>query len=216
MKNKTGLSAAVTSRNTFKRKFSFMELYRSFVHVPKAAYYFMKNNKNKTLDPQFLERLQLAVTEVNGCAACSYQHTKMALQMGMSNEEISAFLTGSDAFIQESEARAIVFAQHFADSRGFPKQYAFEAIQEEYGESESQIIMSALQLMLTGNIYGLPFSAFLARLKGQPYDNSSLTYEIFMLLGGFLILPIALLHGLIRSLLGFKNYKLDNRPEEEN
>ena len=45
----------------------------------------------------------------------------MALRQGMSNEEISSFLSGGDDFIQPEEAKAIIFAQHFADSKGFPK-----------------------------------------------------------------------------------------------
>ncbi|MFC0273464.1 carboxymuconolactone decarboxylase family protein [Metabacillus herbersteinensis] len=33
----------------------------------------------------------LAVTEVNGCEFCSYSHTKIALEQGMSQEEIKCF-----------------------------------------------------------------------------------------------------------------------------
>lgn len=36
--------------------------------------------KKKIVNKDFVERLQLAVTEVNGCAACSYAHTYMALK----------------------------------------------------------------------------------------------------------------------------------------
>ena len=49
----------------------------------------------------------LAVTEVNGCAACSYAHTTFALREGMSNEEISSFLAGADDYIQPEEAKAL-------------------------------------------------------------------------------------------------------------
>lgn len=34
----------------------------------------------------------------------------------MSNEEIISFLSGGEAFILPEEAKAILFAQHFADS----------------------------------------------------------------------------------------------------
>ena len=98
MKKKESLSASVTLRNEFKRKFSLLELYRSFVFVPRAMRQLVKNRKTKLIDPHFIERLQLAVTEVNGCAACSYQHTQITLAQGMSNEEITSFLSGSDDY----------------------------------------------------------------------------------------------------------------------
>ncbi len=107
----------VHTKITFKRKFNFREMYQAFVFVPRAIAYMIENKKHKIVDPYFIERLQLAVTEVNGCAACSYQHTKMALSQGMSNEEISSFLSGKDDFIKPQEAKAIIFAQHFADSK---------------------------------------------------------------------------------------------------
>ena len=136
------------------------------------------NQKRELVDPKFLRRLQLAVTEVNGCAACSYQHTKLALREGMSNEEILSFLSGGDTFIKPEEAKAILFAQHFAESRGYPKQYAYASIVEEYGAEQARIILSAVQVMIAGNMYGIPYSAFQSRLKGTPFKGSSLFYEL--------------------------------------
>lgn len=186
-------------RDEFKRKFSPGELYRSFVHIPRAISILAGNNRSKLVDKQFIERVQLAVTEVNGCAACSYQHTKMALQLGMSNEEISSFLSGGVDFIRPEEAKGIMFAQYFADSRGTPEKYAYDAIVSEYGEQQALVILAAARVMIAGNIYGIPFSAFLSRLQGKPYRGSSLLYEIGMLAGGIIMLPVALLHGLLRG-----------------
>src|SRR5690554_7768739 len=90
MTNDIKLPDALASMSEFKRKFTFWQLYRSFVYVPRAMSKLVKNNKSNLVDKKFIERLQLAVTEVNGCPACSYQHTKMALRQGMSNEEISS------------------------------------------------------------------------------------------------------------------------------
>lgn len=128
----------------------------------------MENKKSKLIDAHFIERLQLTVTEVNGCAACSYQHTQMALEQGMSNEEITSFLSGDGSFTKPEEAKAIMFAQHFADSRGFPKKSTYDSIVTEYGKKEARIILSASQVMIAGNMYGIPFSAFLSRLQGKP------------------------------------------------
>lgn len=209
MKKDIELPNSITSQREFKRKFSFRELYRSLIYVPRAISKLRENQKSKLLAPEFIERLQLAVTEVNGCPACSYQHTKMALELGMSNEEISSFLSGGEEFIKPDEAKAILFAQHFADSRGFPKKYTLDAMVKEYGEQKADIILSAVQVMITGNIYGIPYSAFQARMKRQKYKDSSLLYELGMLLGGIFILPIALVHGITRGLIGLSNTRLD-------
>ena len=205
----------IASRREFKRKFNLLQLYSALVCIPGAMSKLRGNKKSNSVDKEFVERLQLAVTEVNGCAACSYQHTKMALSQGMSNEEISSFLSGGDEFIKSDEAKAIMFAQHFADSKGFPKKYAYDAIVEEYGKEQACVILSAVQMMIAGNMYGIPFSAFQSRLKGQSYKDSSLFYELGMLLGGIVCLPIALVHGILRKLFGLSNRRFDESPTDE-
>lgn len=198
----------ISSRIEFKRKFSLWEMYRSFIFIPRAMTKMIGNSRSKLVDNDFVRRLQLAVTEVNGCPACSYQHTKMALEQGMSGEEISSFLSGGDEFIKPEEATAIMFAQHFADSRGYPQKYAYDSIVKEYGKKEARIILSAVQIMIAGNMYGIPYSAFQSRLKGKSFKDSSLFYELGMLITGILILPIATVHGVLRALIGLPNKSL--------
>ena len=206
---------AISSRIEFKRKFSLGELYRALVFVPRAILVMKDNKKKNFVNENFVERLQLAVTEVNGCPACSYQHTKMALRQGMSNEEISSFLSGSDNFIRPEEAKAILFAQHFADSRGFPKQYAYDSIVKEYGDKRANVILSAVQIMITGNMYGIPYSAFQSRQKGKPYKDSTLFYELGMLVAGIVLLPLAILHGFFRALIVLPNKRFDKSTTDE-
>lgn len=199
------MQETISSRSEFKRKFSFCEMYGAFVYVPGAIAKMIGNKKSKLIDNHFIERLQLAVTEVNGCAACSYQHTKMALRQGMSNEEISSFLSGGDTFIKPEQAKAILFAQHFADARGFPEKFAYDAIVKEYGTKEAEIILAAVQIMITGNMYGIPLSALQSRLKGKPFKDSTLFYEWGMLTAGFLCFPIGIVHGILRKVIGLSN-----------
>lgn len=214
MEKKVSLSESVIQRDEFKRKFNLWELYRSFVFAPRAASKLIGNRKNKLVDNHFVERLQLVVTEVNGCAACSYQHTQMALKQGMSNEEINSFLSGGGDFTKPEEAKAIVFAQHFADSKGYPKKFAYDSIVKEYGQKEARIILSACQTMIAGNMYGIPFSAFLSRLHGKTYKGSSLFYELGMLVIGLLSLPIAIIYGFLRALIGLPNERFDKSTGE--
>jgi len=213
MKKDIKIPDSIGTRAEYKRKFSLWEMYRAFILIPSAAVNMIRNKRKKIVDKDFVERLQLAVTEVNGCAACSYAHTYMALKQGMSSEEINSFLSGDGTFINPEEAKAIIFAQHFADSRGLPKEDAYKAITEEYGEEKAKIILSSVQLMIAGNIYGIPYSAFQSRLKGKPYKDSSLIYELGMQIAGFIILPIALIHGLLRIIMGISNIRLDKNSK---
>lgn len=73
----------ISSRIEFKRKFSLPEMYRATVFAPRAMSKLIGNKKSKLVDQNFVKRFQLAVTEVNGCAICSYGHAKMALRQGM-------------------------------------------------------------------------------------------------------------------------------------
>ncbi|HTO17485.1 MAG TPA: carboxymuconolactone decarboxylase family protein [Edaphocola sp.] len=211
---KIEIPESISSRTEYKRKFSLLELYASIVAAPQAISIIGQNKKTNLVDSNFIERLQLAVTEVNGCAACSYQHTKMALKQGMSNEEIKSFLIGSNSFIKPEEAKAILFAQHYADSRAFPKKYAYDALIKEYGENKAKIILSACQIMIAGNIYGIPYSAFQSRLKGRPFKDSSLFYELGMLFAGIVFIPFAIIQSLLKKLIGLPNQKFDKTMDE--
>lgn len=215
MKEAIKIPESISLRMGFKRKFSLWEMYRSFVFASRAVSKLAGNKKSQLLHPDFIERLQLAVTEVNGCAACSYQHTKMALQQGMSNEEISSFLSGEEHFIKPEEAKAIMFAQHFADSRAYPKKYAYDAIVKEYGSEKATLILSASQLMIAGNTYGIPFSALQSRLKGKPFTDSNLFYELGMMTAGIICLPFAIIHSLSRALVGLPNERFDNSVADD-
>jgi len=205
---------AISSRTGYKRKFGFWDMYRSFACIPRAIPDLIGNKKSKLVDPDLVKRIELAVTEVNGCGACSYEHAKMALRQGMSGAEISSFLSGGEEFIKPEEAKAIVFAQHFTESKGHAKEYAYEAVVKEYGEKQARIILSAAQVMIAGNMYGIPYSAFRSRLKGRPFKDSSLFFELGMLVGGVLILPIAFLHGILRGSFDLPNERLDWKEQE--
>lgn len=209
MKKAIKIPETISSRSEYKRKFTLKEMYQAFILIPTIITKLKYNKKKNLISKEFIERLQLAVTQVNGCAAYSYAHTHMALKQGMSQEEIESFLEADGKHIKEEEVKAIIFAQHFADTRGFPKEDAYKIIEKQYGEKEANII-------LAGNIYGIPLSALQSRIRKKPYKNSTLKYEIGMLVIGFLILPITLIHGLIRQIFGITNLKLDKTEAQEN
>lgn len=205
------IPASMLEREEYKRKFNITDLYSAFVFVPRAVLALAGNTHRHLIDRHFLERIMLAVTEVNGCAACSWAHTRMALSQGMSSEEIESLLNGDSRFIKVEEAKAILFAQHYADKKGFPGQGAFRAIVDEYGVKRARTILSAAQVMHAGNIYGIAYSALQARRKGKPYRDSSLAYELFIQIAGVLIVPFAIVHALVRWLIGKPNIRTDTK-----
>lgn len=201
------LPESIKNRVEYKRKYNLCELYVAFVYLPRALVKLASNKRSKLVDKQFTERLMLAVTEVNGCAACSYAHTLMALRQGMSNEEINSFLEGDSKFTKPEEAKAIYFAQHYANSRGIPAKEAYEVVVNEYGSVKASIFLSAVQVMMAANMYGIPYSAFISRLHGKPYQDSTLLFELWIQIVGVLILPITFFHALFLWIIGKQNFK---------
>jgi len=176
------------------------ESYTALVKWSRSIRYLLKNRKTKAIDPAFIERLMLAVTEVNGCAVCAYGHTKMALNQGFTQEEITAFLSGNKDYVKPEERQAILFAQHYADTKGIVDHKTHETILTAYGESQTKVILAAIQMMMIGNIGGLPISAFHRRSKGKPDPNSSLTSELGLPLISILLMVPAVIHGILETM----------------
>jgi len=197
------------SDNRYKKKFTLPELYTALIFAPGALLLLLRNKIYKVVDENFRERIMLAVTQVNGCAACSWAHTRMALSQGMSSEEISSFLSGGEQYIKPEEAKAILFAQHFADTGGLPQQDAYQVIEKEYGPAKAKIILAAAQVMIVGNMYGIPLSALHSRLSGRPYTDSTLVYELCFLIAGLALIPFAVLHACARWIFGLPKVKFD-------
>ena len=89
----------------------------------------------------------------------------------------------------------------------------YEAIVKEYGKEEVRIILAAIQLMLMGNMIGLPMSALRARKKGKPYSDSSLLYEYGMIIAVIFIIPIALVVSFVKWIFGRPNIYFETNKE---
>ncbi|MCA9908724.1 MAG: carboxymuconolactone decarboxylase family protein [Anaerolineae bacterium] len=138
----------------------------------------------------FAERVMMAVTQVNGCRYCDFGHARMALKVGVTQAEIDALRLGDLQALPEAEAVAILFAQHYAESRGEPDPAAWEQLVATYGADRAQDIMAYIRMITIGNLYGNTFDALLSRLRGHPARGSSVVQEIGVLLGGLVIVPI--------------------------
>jgi AhpD family alkylhydroperoxidase len=149
-----------------------------------------------------MERLMLAVTQVNGCALCAWGHTKAALESGMSGEEVRALLGGDLERVPPDEMAAVLFAQHYADTRCRPSPQAWQRIVDLYGAPLAAGILGAVRMIMIGNVYGIAGGAFLGRLRGRPDPHSGLVYELAMIAGAVVVLPVAFFHAGLAALAG--------------
>lgn len=185
-----------------RRLYSIQESYGILHQGVRTVKYMFRARKSRQLSPDFIERIMLAVTEVNGCAICSYAHTKMALEAGMSNEEIQHMLAGVMDDVPADQVAAIMFAEHYADQRGEPSRDAWERIREIYGTAAAEGILGAIRAIMIGNAYGIPAGSFINRFGGKPDLRSNLFYEISMMTTLIVFAPIVLIHAMIADLLG--------------
>lgn len=190
-------------KDTMGRKlYSLGEFYKIYYLTFFSVYDFIYAKRNDLLEEPFIERIMLAVTEVNGCLFCSYAHTKMALEAGMSNEEIQNMLAGVRDDVPEEQMSAVLFSQHYAETRGNPSNKSWERLVEVYGLPEAKGILGAIRIMMFGNSAGVAWGSFVSRFrkKEEVDERSGLLYEISMMLATFIYLPLALIHALLAKL----------------
>ena len=181
-----------------KRRYSVRDTYRITEQAVRAVV--RMTRAGVTCDQQFAERIRLAVTEVNGCELCAYGHAKFALEAGIDSEEVRELLGGVTQGVPEDQLAAVAFGQHYADTRGNPDQGAWDAIVAKYGEQQALCVLVATRTMMWGNAMGIPLSALRARFQGRPDPRSTLSWEVGTTLGQLLVVPAAVLEGLLSEL----------------
>lgn len=181
-------------QNSRGRLHSVPEAYTSLFNGLRTAPYFRASHKRGELSHQFIERIMLAVTEVNDCPMCSYAHTQRSLELGFSTEDISALLSGEFSSTPEEELPAIMFAQHYAETRGKPTRGTWHRMVRLYGLPRAQGILGAVRLITLGNTYGIPIGSLKNRRHGQPDPRCTLSYELLMLASFPAYLPAVALH----------------------
>ncbi|MFA7125497.1 MAG: carboxymuconolactone decarboxylase family protein [Sphaerochaetaceae bacterium] len=183
-----------------KKIYSICESYTIIYRAFRSAAHLWKAKRSKALSAQFIERIMLAVTEVNGCAACSYVHARVALEKGLGEEEIKQLLSGTAEQVPPEQFEAILFAQHYADMRGNPSKEAWNRIVTTYAQKHAYGILAATRMMMVGNTYGIAWGAFVNRLRGLRDSRSSLGYELGMLLTCLPFMIIGGIHALFSTI----------------
>jgi len=142
----------------------------------------------KKLPKAFRENIMLAVTEVNGCKMCSVAHAKMALESGMSEEEIKCLLKADLKKINKAYLIAVLFSQEYASTCAKPSQKSLIKLQETYQENYKSIIASIRMIML-GNTMGIAYDIFTKRLKKNHF-STSIWRDLAIIIGYIILLPL--------------------------
>ena len=124
----------------------------------------------------------LAVTQVNGCRYCSYAHSRAAVASGMPADHVRDLLEGELGGAPEAELPALLYAQHFAESRGFPDGATRQRMFELFDETGARGIEAAIYMITLGNLLGNTLDAFLARFMGKSAPGSNPGKEIATLI----------------------------------
>ena len=180
-----------------KRIFTFSTFAASardlFAHLGELHRAFTQHRLSRA----FSEKIMLAVTQVNGCRYCSYAHTRMALQAGVSEPELRDLLMGEFSHIPAHELVAVLFAQHYAEQADRYDAAARQRLQDTYGVEVASDILTHIRVITFANLYGNTFDALLERLRFRPVAGSRFVDEIVMLSAGATVVPLGLFIGMI-------------------
>jgi AhpD family alkylhydroperoxidase len=183
-----------------KPLFSLLEFYQIMTLAFRSVPLLRRAKAEGKMNHAFLERIMLAVTEVNGCAMCSYYHTKVALEAGFSETEIRNMLGGELSDVPAGELEGVLFAQHYADTRGKPSPESWRRLVEVYDETGARGVLAVTRMIMLGNAVGIPSGSFLNRFRKRADPRSNLFYELAMLLAFIVYIPFAGLTALLLNL----------------
>ena len=148
----------------------------------------------KRVSRAFAEKIMLTVTAVNDCVYCSRGHAKLALISGVDQSEIDQLLAQDiGQSVDEYEATALAFAQHYAESELNPDPAALAALEDKYGEKIARDNILYVRLISVGNLIGNTLGGFLARFKGEGPDDRNLFFELIFVL----LLPLVSIIALV-------------------
>jgi AhpD family alkylhydroperoxidase len=178
-------------RKTFaKRTFTMPLLLRSFgtfvLYMPVRWLALVKPATSRALR----EKVCIGVTSVNDCRWCTWLHTGIALQHGVKLDELQSVL-GCDTFsaVDDREATAVLFAQHFAHTLRHPTSAARVALARQFTFRERLEIMAWIHFIYFTNLAGNSADAWLARFRGWKIAEGHPVPEA---LAGLLAAPVLL------------------------
>jgi len=118
------------------------------------------------------EEVFLGVTSVNDCRWCTWLHSGFALMHGVKLDELNSLLgSGARGRVDEREATAILFAQHFAETLRQPTPEARLALAKQFTPYQRLEIMAWIHFIFFTNLCGNSADAWLARFRGLKIED---------------------------------------------
>lgn len=167
---------------------TFYSFFKDFIFNARNS----KNSKN-IISKEFKKKIILAVTQVNGCNFCSYVHSKHALKNGISQKEIDLLLSGDFGALSEQEAKAILFAQYYAESRASYDKEIYAKMETHLGKQKAKAVLGVIRKIMVANTYGIALELLQMRFSGKRDKQSHFVDEIGIVFGAFIMLPILLI-----------------------
>jgi len=187
-------------KNKEERVFKASE-FIEIIHLSRVAFPMLKTAKKKRqFSKQLKERIMLAITNVNGCALCSFVHTKIALKSGLNASEIKSLLGGEKDQVSDEDLVAILFAEHFAYSKENPDKEVLDKLVETYGDLRANLILASAVMISLTNAIGITMDLLKKRFTFKRDKRSSLLGELAILA----LIPYAGLNLIIGRLFGTK------------
>jgi AhpD family alkylhydroperoxidase len=146
--------------------------------------------RRKRISRAFAEKIMLAVTQVNDCRYCRYVHTRTALKVGVSPDELRQMLVYDFGALPAHEMTALAFARQYAEENGKPDAVAWQRLVDAYGSDRARDIVAYIRAITMGNLLGNTFDAFLSRWVGKPVQDSNPVSELLVLFLATIIVPL--------------------------
>ncbi len=179
---------------TFKKRIftlpTFVASVRELFSQPDALHTALAHHR---VSRTFVERIMLAVTQVNGCRYCSYAHTRMALKAGVPEDELRQLLAGQFGQSPATEIVALAFAQHYAEQTGRYDPIAWQRLEDAYGSDAARDLLVYIRLISLANLYGNTFDAVLGRIMGRSVPGSHWLDELAVMILGATGVPLGIL-----------------------
>lgn len=175
---------------THQRLFSIREHFTLMKRAACGLRYNRINKAKKAMNKQRRERIMLAISEVNGCAMCSYVHTKLALQAQMTPDEIKEILSGELAHVPEQDVLAVLFAKDFAASHEVIDSASYRKIQDFYGTDGARAIVCASHVITMTTSMGISLALLKDRLLFKSHRQSHWWNELLIPLSTLVLFPM--------------------------
>jgi hypothetical protein len=137
---------------------------------------------NPRLQHPFVDRIMLAALSAWGGGPAQRAAARSALARGLSQEEADSLLRGELQYGPVDEAPAIIFAQHYAETRGQPEHDMLQRLVDAYGWDTARDLLILLQLITLANLSGNAVDALISRALGKPNADTTLRQELAVVL----------------------------------